>query len=100
MIRVTPTDGEPIELPEDTECVPTSPPFGKFIGFEFGIVQLECYDGTAYAREPSTLAVILDNGWRDAYVRIGDAWPLREIETWRERAERLERELAKLLGAP
>lgn len=75
MIRVTPIDGEPIEVQDDTECTAEE-------GEEIMPIQ----------------HMILWQGefTPNAFVHIGDRWLHCTIETWRQRAERLEQELATL----
>ncbi|HZL94961.1 MAG TPA: hypothetical protein VFB99_15005 [Vicinamibacterales bacterium] len=81
MIRVMPLGGEPVELPEDTACYAQQ-----------GTSDFETARGTGHARMLETVV----GHRRLVFVHIGDAWPLCEIETWRQRAERLERELAAM----
>jgi hypothetical protein len=45
------------------------------------------------------LGAVCDDGATRAFVNIGDAWPLCTVETWRQRAERLERKLEALCAA-
>lgn len=100
-IRVTPIDGEPIELPEDTRAVGATKPYcllGRLVGVpsdDGNQTALLFPDGSREPRNISRLQYLCDE-YKQAYVHIGDAWPLCRVETWRERAVRLEGELAAM----
>lgn len=105
-IRVTPIGGEPVELAEETRCIGHHDRHGEVIE----VLDVDSSDGedgdtTARVRFPKSaypgqvefrLVSTLTRATlsRPYFVHVGDAWPLCEIETWRARAERLERELA------
>lgn len=95
-IRVTPIGGEPVELPEDTACTAAFTSDGasltvRAIRENASGVRLAITD-ERHARKVESLGDFARAG-REAVVHIGDAWPLCTVETWRQRAERLEREL-------
>lgn len=94
MIRVTPLGGAPVELPEDTQCVARLLRTDGNITFVIrGVASVTQTNGADdMSRYVWRLDVALDAA-PQAFVHLGDAWPLCTIETWRERAERLEREL-------
>lgn len=101
MIRVTPIGGEPVELAEDTlaiECRATDLRVevnGTPVPFATILVRVFGTGGAAREhRFAQPLHHIAHHHGSRHFVHIGDAWPLCEIETWRARAERLERELA------
>lgn len=112
MIRVTPIGGEPVELPEETECIGHHDRHGEVIE----VLDVDSSDGedgdtTARVRFPKSaypgqvefrLVSTLTRATlsRPYFVHVGDTWPLCEIETWRARAERLERELEALKTLP
>jgi hypothetical protein len=97
-IRVTPIGGGPVELPEDTPCIACIPRYAELAS----IIVHEC-DGEYATVEPMPgvldqraqleLGAVCDDGATRAFIRIGDAWPFCTIETWRQRAERLEQGL-------
>lgn len=106
-IRVTPIGGEPVELPEETECIPDHLLHGRAPGPNATIAVMALDGARCVAtvringRSPTqaastTLAGAAQYPYPQVFVHIGDGWPLCTVETWRQRAERLERELDQL----
>lgn len=95
-IRVTPIGGEPVELADETACIAHRADDGErlhYVTASAELAKIITTTGGYDTRAVWRLAQFCERP-ASAFVHIGDTWPLCTVESWRQRAERLERELA------